>query len=76
MEKTQTKRRRRKRAHLRVRQSIVGAAVVTQIPDPIFERIFAGIMFTPWVSAAFGLFFVFTMFGWVFQPGYGYAPEH
>jgi cytochrome c oxidase subunit 1 len=38
--------------------------------------IFAGIMFTPWVSAAFGLFFVFTMFGWVFQPGYGYAPEH
>jgi cytochrome c oxidase subunit 1 len=37
--------------------------------------IFGGFMFSPWISAVFGLFFVFTLFGWVFQPGYGYAPE-
>lgn len=54
------------------------------IPPPSFwpflmglavTGIFAGIMFSPFVSAAFGLFFVLTLFGWVFQPGYGYVPQ-
>jgi cytochrome c oxidase subunit 1 len=37
--------------------------------------IFAGVLFmpNPVVSICAGLLFVFTMFGWVFQPGYGYA---
>jgi cytochrome c oxidase subunit 1 len=31
----------------------------------------------PWLSALSGLFFVFTLFGWAFQPGYGYVEaEH
>jgi cytochrome c oxidase subunit 1 len=37
--------------------------------------IFAGFMFGPWTSAVFAIVFLFTLFGWVFQPGYGYSPE-
>jgi cytochrome c oxidase subunit 1 len=37
--------------------------------------IFGGFMFSPWLSSVFGLLFLFTLFGWVFQPGYGYGTE-
>ncbi len=40
--------------------------------------IFAGLLFFasigPWVSIAGALLFLFSFFGWVFQPGYGYVP--
>jgi cytochrome c oxidase subunit 1 len=29
----------------------------------------------PWLSIISALFFMATLFGWVFQPGYGYVPE-
>ena len=37
--------------------------------------IFGGVLFlpNPVVSIVSGLLFVFTLFGWVFQPGYGYV---
>jgi cytochrome c oxidase subunit 1 len=35
--------------------------------------IFGGLILSPLVSATFALLFLFGLFGWVFQPGYGYV---
>jgi cytochrome c oxidase subunit 1 len=58
------------------------------IPPPSYWPILMGLAITmvwggllvfntigPWISIAGALFFLFTFFGWTFQPGYGYGPE-
>jgi cytochrome c oxidase subunit 1 len=58
------------------------------IPPPSYWPILMGLAITlvwgglivfntlgPWISVAGFFLFLFTMFGWTFQPGYGYVPE-